>query len=136
MSVKSTIDPNTGVIVHKATEQLSMPDLLGALDRITGHPLFQPGANALWDLSEVTVADADAKEFRELVVEVCKSIEGRGTGYKVAIVVPRDVDYGVARMYEAYASELPIELRVLRSSGDAWEWFSGRSETPDSPQGD
>jgi hypothetical protein len=85
MPVKSTIDPNTGVIVHKATEQLSMPDLLGALDRITGHPLFQPGANALWDLSKVTLADAEAKKL---------------------------------------------------CSGNAWEWLSGRSETPGSPQGD
>lgn len=133
--VKSTIDPNTGVIVHRATEQLSMPDLLNALDRIGKHPLYQPGANALWNLSDVTLANAESRDLRELAGKVRQIIEGRGTGYKVAIVAPRDVDYGVARMYEAYASELPVDLRVLRNSEDAWEWLTGRSE-PDLPQQD
>jgi hypothetical protein len=63
-------------------------------------------------------------------------IEGRGSDYKVAVVAPADVDFGVARMYEAHANELSVDLRVLRSTEEAWGWLSGRSEALDSKQRD
>ncbi|UCG85271.1 MAG: hypothetical protein JSW71_15210 [Gemmatimonadota bacterium] len=136
MAVKSTIDPNSGVIVHSVAGDTSLDELVRALERIVDHPLYQPGADALWDFSGAEVRNVDGKELRNLVRQVRQRLAGRDTGYKVALVAPRDVDYGLARMYEAYASELPIELSVFRSSGDAWDWLWGGAKPPAVKQND
>jgi hypothetical protein len=122
--VKSTIDPNSGVIVHAVSGDVLPDDLLRALDGIVDHPLYQLGSDALWDFSAAAVSNLEGKELRNLVRGVRERLSVRGTGFKVALVAPRDIDYGLARMYEAYASELPISLSVFRSSGDAWDWLS------------
>lgn len=125
MTVKSTIDPNSGVIVHAVTGTLDLDEVVGALERILNHPLFTPGSDVLWDFSYAITGGLDARELRSLVRRVGERMDGRGEGYKIALVAPRDVDYGLARMYEAYASELPVELSVFRSSGEAWDWLLG-----------
>jgi len=128
--VKSTIDPNSGVIVHAVSGDISPDDLLRALDGIVDHPLYQLGSDALWDFSGAVVSNFEGKVLRNLVRGVRERLATRGKGFKVALVAPRDIDYGLARMYEAYASELPILLSVFRSSGDAWDWLSREAGKP------
>jgi hypothetical protein len=130
MPVKSTIDPNSGVIVHAVSGDVSFDEILRALDRIVDHPLYQPGSAALWDFSGAAADKLDTKGLRNLVGRVRERLGNRGTGYKVALVAPRDLDYGLARMYQAYASELPIALSVFRSSGEAWDWLSEDTKLP------
>jgi hypothetical protein len=128
MSVQSTVDPNSGVIVHAVSGMLDIDEVVSALERIVNHPLFRPGAHVLWDFSGARSGNLDARELRNLVRQVGERMDGRGEGYKTALVAPRDVDYGLARMYEAYASELPVELCVFRSSGEAWDWLLGNAD--------
>ena len=46
----------------------------------------------------------------------------RSTPYGV-IVAPRDVLFGLARMYEILRSGSPVEVRVFRERGEAESWL-------------
>jgi hypothetical protein len=42
---------------------------------------------------------------------------------KIAILVSRDVEFGLARMIEMLADESPTEIRVFRAEVDARSWL-------------
>lgn len=46
-------------------------------------------------------------------------------GAKVALVVQSDADFGVARMYEVIATDLPSQFRVFRTVEQAEGWLTG-----------
>jgi hypothetical protein len=41
----------------------------------------------------------------------------------VALVVSRDMDYGLARMYEAYSQDLPVQIRIFDELEEAESWM-------------
>jgi hypothetical protein len=43
---------------------------------------------------------------------------------KIAIIAPKNVSFGLARMYESLADEVPWDFAVFRSSNDALAWLS------------
>jgi hypothetical protein len=47
----------------------------------------------------------------------------------VAILVRRDLDFGLARMFAAFADEIDVEYRVFREEARARDWV----ESPTSP---
>jgi len=49
--------------------------------------------------------------------------EKRGKNYRVALVVSREIDFGLARMFEAYSQEFPFEIRIFKNLQDAEQWL-------------
>ncbi|MCX8045077.1 MAG: hypothetical protein N3B18_13240 [Desulfobacterota bacterium] len=86
-------------------------------------PDFKPGADALWDLREAQIKNFSAEDLRSLVFFIAEHQAKRGAGYKVAIVAERDLLFGGARMFEAFADSLPFSCRVFRNVEDAEQWI-------------
>ena len=92
---------------------------------MTTAPDFRPGADIVWDFRKAESQDLSPDRLRDMVSFVAGIQSVRGTDYKVAIVVARNVDFGLARMYEAFSDELPCELRVFMDPADADAWIEG-----------
>ena len=45
------------------------------------------------------------------------------TGGRTAILVARDLDFGIARMFQALAEQVDVEYQVFRDEADAIEWL-------------
>ena len=43
---------------------------------------------------------------------------------KVAVIAPKDMSFGLARMFEAYSDLVPFDFSVLRDSEKAIEWLN------------
>lgn len=103
------------------------PDVLQAYEDYRSRREFRRGMNAIWDLRGAELA-ISADEVRAAVDIYGKTLDGRGTEHAVAYVVIRDVDYGMLRMWEAYATRLPYETAVFRDFADAEAWVLSRRQ--------
>ncbi len=70
--------------------------------------------NALWDLREASLDLLSATDVQSLVKFLKENAYVRSGG-RTAMVAPEDAEYGLVRMGEAYAEQLPTAFRVFRS---------------------
>jgi hypothetical protein len=123
MAIDRYIDNKTGLVTFTVTGSAKVADLIAALDELFVTPGFRKNADILWDFSKWRAEPPEAWELRELVTFIDRNQDKRGTGYRVSIVVSRDLDYGLARMFEAYAENLPFTLRIFRKRSQAEAWL-------------
>lgn len=86
------------------------------------------GHDELIDLR--AIEDAGQIESRTLrrVADLFTSSDRTPEQSRVAIVATSDVQYGLARMYQAFRSESPLDLRVFREMEEARAWLGISSE--------
>jgi hypothetical protein len=78
--------------------------------------------NVLWDLREASLQELSTADIQDIVQFLRKNDYVRPKG-RTAMVAPKDVDYGLVRMGEAYANGLPTAFRVFRSLQEAQTWL-------------
>jgi hypothetical protein len=131
MPIRMIIDRAAGLIRTTGSGRVSGDDLVTYYHRLRSHPDFRGDLNEIFDLSDVTDAAVDADDVRRLS-GVTEEFTRRGVAVRVAIVAPRDLEFGLARMYEMLQSQSLNEVRVFRDRADAEAWIFG---PPDRPRG-
>ena len=122
MPIRMIIDRAAGLIRTTASGRVSGDDLVTYYHRLRAHPDFRSTLNEIFDLSEVTDAAVDAGDVRRLS-EVTEEFTRRGVTVRIAIVAPRDLEFGLARMYEMLQSQSLNDVRVFRTRADAESWI-------------
>lgn len=84
-------------------------------------PAFRPTFRQRCDLREVTQIDATTDALRNLA-----RAKTFAPGAHRAFVVGRDVDYGLARIFQAYSELGDAEMRVFRDWEEAERWVGLR----------
>jgi hypothetical protein len=85
---------------------------------IRSDPDFDPGLRLIADMRGITTLDFPSHKVRE--VSTRQILEG---GQQRAIVAATPEQYGVARMYSAYASIRDERIEVFRDWASAAEWL-------------
>lgn len=75
----------------------------------------------LWDMRAVQI-DWSADEIRSFAAWV-RANRQPGEG-RTAVVVARDFHFGLARMYEVFSADLPVEFVVFRDMESAMAWIA------------
>ncbi len=133
MPVTTRIDLDSGLVIHDVTGPVSLIEVVSGFDTAGGDPRFCTGMNVLWDFSGARVTGVGTADVKLLIGAIGKRL-GVDDNHKVAIAASGDFVYGLARMYEAFATRLPIQLKVFRSAEDALDWLTGDEPAPpDSP---
>jgi hypothetical protein len=122
MPIRMIIDRAAGLIRTTATGHVSGDDLVIYYSRLRAHPDFRSNLNEIFDLSDVTDAAVDAEDVRRLS-GVTEEFTRHGVTVRVAIVAPRDLEFGLARMYEMLQSQSLNDVRVFRDRADAEGWI-------------
>ncbi len=105
--------------------------------KITGIVPFNDLREAMIDYYEKGATDLAILDFREAegqgetfsyerITELTTFIEGIRKGRekgKTAIVVTKDVFYGISRTFEAYMIKSKIKYQTFRTMGEAVEWI-------------
>lgn len=89
-------------------------------------PRFRPGMRVLIDHRLVDWSRMTPEDVRKVVDMLVRSTARFGATY-CAMVMGKQVDFGIARMQQHYAeanSELQIEFRVFSTIEDARSWFT------------
>ncbi|WJW75895.1 hypothetical protein QVG61_02055 [Thiohalobacter sp. IOR34] len=131
MTIETLIDPATGLVTNTVSGIIGLPDIQAAWKETLQDPAFRPDMNVLWDFSLVEGIEPGSREMEKLAELTREHIARRGSGYRLALVAPRDFYFGLCRMFEAYADDLPIEVYVFRDRKDALQWLNpGPSPAP------
>ena len=109
--------------MHVATGVLTPDELDSALRNAYGRSDYRPEANSLCDLREAHVEAFAGAEIRRIVDTVLKH-RGAPPGARTAIVVGRDLSYGLARMFEQQLeAKSPSDVTVFREMDEAMVWL-------------
>ena len=120
MTIERVGPDAAGVIRFTVSGPFHLSDLRDALKELyAGHALER--RRLLWDVTgaELDWAAEEIKGFSEWVRENRWPGEGR-----TAVVVSRDLHFGLARMYEMFSSDLPVEFVVFRDLEAATAWVT------------
>lgn len=122
MPIATQIESATGLRIHKVTGSLTFTELRETLQALYASPDFRPEQNALWDLRDSVLTTFTTAQVRE-IVEPVRSHWGTRGAPRAALVVCRDADFGMARMYELQLDvEGTAEVRVFRDLEEARVW--------------
>ena len=90
-------------------------------ERLQVDPGFDPSFQQLCDLREVTDLRTTADALRALARRQTFAL-----GVRRAFVVGREVDYGLSRLFQAYAEPQGAVIEVFREWEAAEEWLGMR----------
>lgn len=122
MPVAYSIDPERS-IAHIVTDGATDPrELLVAVEELLHDPRLENVLGVVGDWSRVEGVATMQVAFE--CVRILARIRERLTPLRLAIVVRRDANYGMANASTVYANTLPgVELRPFRSVPDATTWL-------------
>jgi hypothetical protein len=122
MSITSHVIDSSDLTVFTVVGEMTFNDQIGVL---RGFYEGSPTANVIWDMRKLEGNRASKEELQDIVAFVKKNATGR-TGGKTALVTGSELDFGIARMMEAYAfiRELSWQTQPFRSMADAFQWIN------------
>jgi hypothetical protein len=113
-----TFEPGSHRVVVCMGGRLTFAEVANAYRAMIDHPEFRPGMQALWRFEGVEGPGLSADELRDVVSIQRETIARRGPA-RVAVVVERDLDFGIVRVYEALADAVHIDVRGFRDLDEA-----------------
>lgn len=92
---------------------------------ITGLKSNQVTRDIIWDASNGTVEDIEANDLQR-ITEFLKKGHGMRPGGRTALVGPDDLNFGIGRMFQAFANaeKLTVEYKTFRNMQDAMSWLN------------
>lgn len=84
----------------------------------------KPTKLVLWDVTSGTVRNISNNDFQQISIQM-KKYTSKREGGKTAFVGKLDIDFGLGRMYGAFAEieRLPIAYRTFRTIEEARDWL-------------
>lgn len=125
MPVRYDIDTRLEIVRVVADGAVSYEDDRDCLLRVLDDPRHRPGFGFLVDhRRRMPAATAEHVRARAGTFEELNDRLGR---LKLAVVVERDVSFGLARMFSALTSDLAIQVEIFRAPEEAEAWLTGES---------
>jgi len=125
MAASYKIDKERRLVMSTGSGVLTLADLLAHQEKLLADPDFSPDFSQLWDLTNITEVELTSKDVHRLAQRSIFSPDSRR-----AILVSRDLVFGLARMFEIYRDILGESgIRVFRNLDDALEWVLAKNTT-------
>jgi len=84
---------------------------------------FDSSMNQLVDLRQADSQSRSPEVLRQFAGFIKSTLEDDGVYPKIAVVAPRDLSFGLARMYQAFAASVPWDFAVFRAMDAALAWL-------------
>ena len=123
MPVEHSFDTDANLLIVVLRGPVSDEDLLKYARHITEDPSISAGHNELIDLREVETGGEVTSPVLRRIASMFSEIDRTPEQTRVAMVANSDVAYGLSRMYQAFRSESPLDLRVFREVSEARSWL-------------
>ena len=115
------VDPSGKSAVIRLCGPIFRNDVETAVALLCQAKGYRRDATVIWDLEQAEI-EMSPRQITELVRFLVHRPKARGG--KHAVVVSRDLDFGLARVAEGYAEAwLETEFMVFRNRGDADRWL-------------
>jgi hypothetical protein len=98
-----------------------------AVEALIADPRFRPGMPILFDDYTADVRNVSVEDVKTLAGHFVWLSPQLGPG-RAAMLVSEPITFGVARMFEQYASNASLTFGVFYLREEAVQWLLGRSE--------
>jgi hypothetical protein len=121
MPIATTQDFDHDLTVHVATGAITDEEMFGTLE---GFYAGRVTRLLLWDMSQADLRTTTADTLRRFVQRAAELGASRSGG-KTAVITSTALQYGLARMSEAFArmESAPYEFRAFKSQNEALAWL-------------
>jgi hypothetical protein len=125
MAISIRVEPETGIAVATCTGVLGPDDAREGVSALWEDPRWL-GQAAIWDFrrAKFDLSSADVRETALFVLERQPDTPPA----RVAFVTGRDVDFGMARVFEAFRDDARTDFAVFRDYDEALDWARGRPQ--------
>ena len=118
MPARYEIDKERRLVITTATGVLVVADALAHQENLRKDPQFDPTFSQLMDLTQVMEYKIGLDDMLSLTQRRIFAPESRR-----AIVVPDDLSYGLARMFEMLRENAgEFGIRIFRNRAEALDW--------------
>jgi hypothetical protein len=118
MPASYKIDKERRIIFSSAEGTLTEEDLREHQRSVLADPDFEPTLAQLWDFRAVEELDVP----NAAVGDLARS-RSYAAGTKRAFVAPRDVQYGLARMFQMLHEAAAEDIQIFRDIEEAKDWL-------------
>lgn len=122
MPIETEVVADAGRVIFTVRGGFTSAEFAAAVDEAAAKPGWRPAMDALFDISEGAGDQLSPQALKQMARFMWRNTARLGAGYRVAVVAPRDVDYGLTRMFQAYMDGPPFDLKIFRdrSAAEAW----------------
>jgi len=124
MIVNTFVDKKSSIIIHTVTGDITFAQIKSSYEAILSHPDFQDDMRVIWDIRDADASEFDSQEVIRLARYFETQLKHRSK-FKVAVIVSRDLEYGLSRMYQVAAADLPAKIGIFINLEDAKKWVTG-----------
>ena len=116
-TIDVSIDSQNDVTVFTVRGELTADDILKTIGEYSTTLI-------LWDAMDGSVSNISAEDFRK-ISRIVKTTTKKSSRGKTAFVGRQEIDFGLGRMYEAFANiaNLPIEYKTFKNVDEAKDWL-------------
>jgi hypothetical protein len=122
MGITFNINEKKGFFVSTLVGGISDADLLSAYRSLFEDERFKPGMIEIADMREAQMEAVTSDRLYRLSAMVHRHLEGKCEKFKVAIIAPALLPYGISRAYEVISASSAENVRVFREIDKAFEW--------------
>lgn len=122
MPITYDIDETLGVVRTLVTGRLTDEQLIAHKHRLLADPRFTPGMKELSDVRGVEAMEVTPRGIAA-AVSFDSSHSSKLDGHRLALLVPTDLVFGMARMYEMSTEGNTGGVQVFRSEDEALGWL-------------
>lgn len=116
------IDTDEQIVWIELPGILGIKEIEAAVDQLLDHPDHRDGMDEIWDFRHTNFVNIGAEQLRSFAIFVASRLDRLAN--RVVYVPGRDLEYGIVRMWEAYAEEeAPQERKILHDIDAAREWL-------------
>jgi len=141
--IRHVIRSDLGLALSVHTGTITDEEFLESYRTLLEDPRYDLGYSRLVDLRRTDSSSRSSDALRSIVAYMKRRYEGVEVAPKTAVVAPRDISFGLARMYQAYSDLAPGDVVVFRAVDAALAWLGipddalpelPESEVPDDGQ--
>lgn len=122
------IDRESAIALVDVGEASSAAEIIKAVEALFAHPGFVDGMDTIFDYSRCDFSKVSAEDLKSIARFLVPHLPRFAN--RVNLVVERDLEYGLARMYGVFAEDIaPSERRIFRDIDTAREWFLSNRQT-------
>ncbi|MDU8929169.1 hypothetical protein RXV86_17380 [Alisedimentitalea sp. MJ-SS2] len=123
MPFELAILPDCRTVYARGIGCITLADLRDSYARYLDNPAYTPGQTQIFDLEAVVDVDMDYPQMTALVAMTYASYAAQPMITHAALYAPRDLTFGMARMFElAYGDNPHYRILVTRSAREALDW--------------
>lgn len=117
------IDLEKSIAVIELQGKLTILNVHETVEALLSNPDHKDGMNEVWDFRNASLANFTVEDLTSLAPFLTLHLDRLGK--RAALVVGRDLEYGIGQMWSAFAEErAPRERRLFRTMEEAYLWLA------------